>query len=162
MHAIYSVTSGRHPRPARSVKLSSADKDEGLLETSLTSHIVSEVNFNSPQRLVRRNLDDNIGVSGQGTNMKIIRLLPEPADTPRNMSSGALEKRTETNEARDSSLINPLVIGIAGVCVLLVFALVIVGVLFRRKLLTQQSQNTPPVKINSKEVTVVLAEGEAV
>ena len=64
MHAIYSVTSGSHPRPARSVKLPSADKDKGLLETSLTSHIVSEVNFNSPQRLFRRSLDDNIGVSG--------------------------------------------------------------------------------------------------
>ena len=100
--------------------------------------------------------------AGQGTNIKMIRLLSEPANSRRNMSSGALEKRTETNGAHDSSLINPLVIGIAGVCVLLLFALVFVGVLFRRKLLTQQSQNTPPVKTSSKEVTVVRAEGEAV
>ena len=163
MHAIYSVTSGSHPRPARSVKLSTADTDEDDLETPLTSHVVSEVDSNLVHRLHRRSVDDKqIGVSGQGTNIKMIRLLLEPADSHRNTSSTELEKQTERNGARDTSLVNPLVIAIAGVCVLLLVALVVVGVLFRRKLLTQQSQNAPPVETNSKQVTMTQAEGEAV
>lgn len=141
MHAIYSVTSGSHPRSSRSVH-------EVDLKTSLTSHVVSKVDSKFVRRLYRRDVDDKqqIGVGGQGTNIKMIRLLLEPADSHRNSSSGELEKQTEaeTGGARDTSLVNPLVIGIGGVCVVLLVVLVVMGVLFRRKLLTQQSQNAPP------------------
>ena len=165
MHAIYSVTSGSRPRPGRSVKRSSADKDELDFGTSLTSHGLSELDSKFARRLYRRSADDEnqIGVSGQGTNIRMIRLLFEPAESSRNTSSSkGLEQQTESNEARDTSLVNPLVIGIAGVCVLLLVALVVVGVLFRRKLLTQQSQNAPPVETKSREVTMSKTEGEAV
>ena len=164
MHAIYSVTSGSHPRPARSVKRSLADKHGVDLGTSLTSHVVSEVDSKLAHGLIRRNVDDarRSERSGQGTNIKMIRLLPEPADSRRNTSLSKLERQTETNGARDTSLVNPLVIGVTGVCILLLVALVIMGVLFRRKLLTQQSHNAPPVETNSRQVTMTQAEGEAV
>ena len=158
MHAIYSVTSGSHPRSARSVH-------EVDLKTSLTSHVVSKVDSKFVRRLYRRDVDDKqqIGVGGQGTNIKMIRLLLEPADSHRNSSSRELEKQTEaeTGDARDTSLVNPLVIGIGGVCVVLLVVLVVMGVLFRRKLLTQQPQIAPPVT-NSREVSMTQPEGVAV
>ena len=164
MHAIYSVTSGSHPRPARSVERSPADQLALGLGTSLTSHVVSAVDSDLAHRLMRRNVDDarRNQPNGQGTNIKMIRLLPEPADPSRNTSLRMLERQTETNGARDSSLVNPLVIGVTGVCVLLLVAMVIMGVLFRRKLLTQQSHDAPPVETNSRQVTMTQAEGEAV
>ena len=163
MHAIYSVTSDSRPRPARSVRGSTADQNE------ITSHVLSEVDsrlFELSHRLSRRDFEDThqIGVHGQGTNIKMIRLLSEPADTRRNASSkGSKEiEKAEQNGARDTNLVNPLVIGIAGICVLLLIALVVVGVMFRRRLLTQQNQNSPVVETNSKEVTVSQAGGVAV
>lgn len=164
MHAIYSVTSGSRPRPARSVGRSTADKNE------VTSHIVSEVDsrsFKLSHRLYRRDIEDSqqIGVHGQGTNIKMIRLLSQPAEEHRNSSSKQTEEtvelNSESNRARDTNLVNPLVIGIAGVCVLLLIALLIVGVMFRRKLLTQQTQNSPPVE-TSTSVTLTQGGGVAV
>lgn len=163
MHAIYSVTSDSRPRPARSVQGSTADMNE------ITSHVLSEVDsrsFKLSHRLYRRDVNDahQIGVHGQGTNIKMIRLLSEPAETRRNASSiGSKEiEKAESNGARDTNLVNPLVFGIGGVCLLLLIALVVVGVMFRRRLLTQQSQNSPAVETNSREVAVVQAGGVAV
>lgn len=141
MHAIYSVTSGGRPRPARSIGHSTADLSE------VTSHILTEVDsrsFKLSHKLYRRNLEDaqQMGMHGQGTNIKMIRLLSEPAETRQNTSSknpSTEIKETELNRARDTSLVNPLVIGIAGVCLLLLVALVVVAVMLRRKMLTQQT-----------------------
>ena len=166
MHAIYSVTSGVSSRPARSIGHSTADRNE------VTSHILSEVNsrsFKLSHRLYRRDLGDNrqIGDHGQGANIKMIRLISEPTETEttRNTSSADSPKEvkeTELNRAHDTSLVNPLVIGIAVVCLLLLVALVVVAVFFRRKLLTQQTQNSSAVESRSEEVTIMRRRGVAV
>ena len=166
MHAIYSVTSGVNSRPARSIGRSTADRNE------VTSHILSEVNsrsFKLSHRLYRRDLGDNrqIGDHGQGANIKMIRLISEPTETEtaRNTSSADPPKEvkeTELNRAHDTSLVNPLVIGIAVVCLLLLVALVVVAVFFRRKLLTQQTQNSSAVESRLEEVTIMRRRGVAV
>ena len=157
MHAIYSVTSDDRPRPARSVGGPNFD------ENHVTSHILSEVDsrlFKLSHRLYRRDIGDKheIGLHGQGTNIKMIRLLSEPAETRHNTTSEEIKQMT-SDTPRDTSLVNPLVIGIAGVCLLLLIALVVVAVMFRRRLLTQQTQNSPAVETSAKEVTVTQAEG---
>lgn len=162
MHAIYSVSPRSRSRSSRSVKMRSSQMGETISESSSVSHVVSEVDSNRVSRIHRRNADgkDFVGATGQGTNIKMIRLLLEPeADTHhQNTSLGKEDKQMETK----TSLVNPLVIGIAGVCVVLLVALVILGVLFRRKLLTEQSQNAAPVKTNPKEVTLAQSGGVAV
>lgn len=160
MHAIYSVTSDSRPRPARSVRGSTTN------ESDVTTHVLSEVDsgsFKLTHRLHRRDIEEThqLGLHGQGTNIKMIRLLSEPAETRRNTSSEEI-KQTASDAARDTTLVNPLVIGIAGVCLLLLIALVVVGVMFRRRLLTQQTRNSPAVETNSKEVTVTQAGGVSV
>lgn len=159
MHAIYSVSPRSRSRSSRSVKLRNS---ETMSESSSVSHVVSEVDSNRVSRIHRRDADgkDFVGATGQGTNIKMIRLLLEPeADTHhQNTSLGKEDKQMETK----TSLVNPLVIGIAGVCVVLLVALVIMGVLFRRKLMTEQSQNAAPVKTNPKKVTLAQSGGVAV
>jgi len=160
MHAIYSVTSDNRPRPARSVGSSTTD------ENHVTSHILSEVDsrlFKLSHRLYRRDIGDTheIGLHGQGTNIKMIHLLSEPAETRHNATSEEIKQMT-SDTPRDTSLVNPLVIGIAGVCLLLLIALVVVAVMFRRRLLTQQTQNSPAVKTSATEVTATQAEGVSV
>ena len=151
MHAIYSVTSDSRPRSARSFGDSSTD------ESHVTSHVLSEVDsrlFKLSHRLYRRDTGDTneIGLHGQGTNIKMIRLLSEPAEIHHNASSEEI-KQVTSDAPREASLVNPLVIGIAGVCLLLLIALVVVGVVFRRRLLAHQAQNSPAVKTSSTEVT---------
>lgn len=160
MHAIYSVTSDSRPRPARSVGSSTSD------ENHVTSHVLSEVDsrlFKLSHRLYRRDIGDTheIGLHGQGTNIKMIRLLSEPAETRHNTTSEEIKHMT-ADVPRDTSLVNPLVIGIAGVCLLLLIALVVVGVMFRRRLLTQQTQNSPAVETSSTDVTVTQGGGVSV
>lgn len=160
MHAIYSVTSDSRPRPARSVGGSTTG------ESDVTSHVLSEVDsgsFKLTHRLYRRDTGEThqLGLHGQGTNIKMIRLLSEPAETRRNTSSEEI-KHSASDAAHDTNLVNPLVIGIAGVCLLLLIALVVVGIMFRRRLLSQQTQNSPAVETNSREVTVTQAGGVSV
>lgn len=166
MHAIYSVTSRSNSRPARSISRSSADRNE------VTSHILSKIDsrsFKLSNRLHRRDLAANqqIGVHGQGANIKMIRLISEPTETERARNTSSTEpskevREAELNRAHDTSLVNPLVIGIAGVCLLLLVTLVVVAVLFRRKLLTQQTQNSSAVESRSEEVTATQTRGVAV
>ena len=160
MHAIYSVTSDSRPRSARSVGGSSSD------ENHVTSHILSEVDsrlFKLSHRLYRRDSGDThgIGLHGQGTNIKMIRLLSEPAEIRHNTPSEEI-KQAPSDAPQDTSLVNPLVIGIAGVCLLLLIALVVVGVMFRRRLLIHQTQNSPTVETSSTEVTVTQGGGVSV
>ena len=156
MHAIYFVTSGSRSRRALSVE------QEVHSKTSFFSYVLSELDDSLVHRLFRRDAASKrqIGVSGQGTNIKMIRLLLDPGDVKPNSPPKQLEKQTETKKSQDSSLVNPLVIGIAAVCVVLLVALVVVGILFRRKLLTQQSLSASTVK-NSKEESVAQGGGVA-
>lgn len=158
MHAIYSVTSGSRSRRALSVE------QEVHSKTSFSSHVLSELDNSLVHRLFRRDAAGKrqIGVSGQGTNIKMIRLLLDPEEVQPDLPSKQIEKQTGTiKESQDSSLVNPLVIGIAAVCVVLLVALVVVGILFRRKMLTQQSLSASTVK-NSKEESVAQGGGVAV
>ena len=157
MHAIYSVTSGSRSGRAVSVE------QEIHSKTSFSSHVLSELDNSLVHRLFRRDAAGKrqIGVSGQGTNIKMIRLLLDPEEVQPDLPSKQIEKQTDTKESQDSSLVNPLLIGIAAVCVVLLVALVVVGILFRGKLLTQQSLSAPTVK-NSKEESVAQGGGVAV
>ena len=76
MHAIYSVTSGSRSRRALSVE------QEVHSKTSFSSHVLSELDNSLVHRLFRRNAAGKrqIGVSGQGTNIKMIHLLVDPGD----------------------------------------------------------------------------------
>ena len=91
----------------------------------------------------------------------MIRLLSEPAEIHHNASSEEI-KQVTSDAPREANLVNPLVIGIAGVCLLLLIALVVVGVVFRRRLLAHQAQNSPAVKTSSTEVTVTPGGGVSV
>ena len=160
MHAIYSVTSDNRLRPARSIGVSTTD------ENRVTSHVLSEVDsrlFKLAHRLYRRNTGDahEVGLHGQGTNIKMIRLLSEPAEIRHNTTPEEIKQMT-SDAPRDTSLVNPLVIGIAGVCLLLLIALVVVAVMFRRRLLTQQTQGSPAVETSSTEVTMTQSGGVSV
>ena len=156
MHAIYSISPGSRRRPTRSNRIFSPE----------TSHVFSQLDdgtfHTDPHKLSRRDLEDiqQIGLNGKATNIKIIRLLREEESAQNETSSHELEPKMPT--ARDQSLINPLVIGIAGICVVLLIALVVVAVALRRRLSAQQSQNSTPVEANVQGVNVAQTRGVAV
>ena len=181
MHAVYSVSTGpgtrNHSRKPRT-------KREALQEvpdTRLFHHIVKKSNFafkrgNAPEygtigqrsllslahahHLSRRALDEaqGIGLNGKGTNLRMIRLIYNSESfelgTDTNLAPSAIPRDTNF---KDSGLVNPLVIGISALCVILVGALVVVGVMYRRK-----SQRQLPVEASATGVSTTDCDGTPV
>jgi hypothetical protein len=80
-------------------------------------------------RMRRGDGDTNTLGPGTGTNMKIIRLIYESVDE----KSDHQGKMNDSLTKSDKSLVNPLVIGIAVVCGVLIIALIVVWTLYKRK-----------------------------
>lgn len=165
MHAVYSVSSSPH-------KKQRTPRD--ILDSQHTYHVIDQADFklhlnhgpepaqhvSGGQRLSRKNKrrrrqdgDASLGV-GTGTNMKMIRLIYESIDEN---TSGRLAKTNNSSNEENQGLVNPLVIGIAVVCVVLLVALVVVWTLYKRK-----GRREAPVETSADSVSTAQSKGTVV
>ena len=156
MHAVYSVTSKKKTTSQRS------PRDTREPEADSRQTVIYELAKSAKKHVSRRDADtiEEIGNNGKGTNLKMIRLISEPADpSAKDMPTQLLREDAGSSGAHAQGLVNPLVIGIAVVCGVLLVALVVVGVALKRKL------RTPPPQVaeaNKQEVAIATSEGTRV
>lgn len=165
MHAVYSVSSSprkkqRNPRDTLDSPLTYhvIDQTDVNLHTNQGSEPAQHVgsghqSYRKGMRVRRQDSDASLGV-GTGTNMKMIRLIYESMDET---TSGRLAKTNDSLNKDNQGLVNPLVIGIAVVCVVLLIALVVVWTLYKRK-----GRREAPVETSADSVSTPQSRGTVV
>ena len=166
MHAVYSVSSDprktkRKPRDTRRI----IDGFTAKGSYHLVSHLSDSKQLLTGQQLSSkgmrmrrdneelRTLDDDIG-----TNMKMIRLIYESRDNTIDVRLQEREENSYVTSKSESSLVNPLVIGIGVFCGVLLVALVVVWILYKRKVRQEQ----PPVQVTAQAVSSPNVQGTVV
>jgi len=139
----------------RSASLSKAAK---LIESAMLTG-KRPVDSVHGHHLARRDQDEveDIGLNGKGTNMRMIRLIYNSESfEPRADDTSVPPMKSSDTDLSEQELLNPLVIGIAVVCVILVIALVVVGVMYRRKGSRGQQQNPEFIFVLSLSLLIIL------
>ena len=167
MHAVYSITSSRGDQSKtrkrrRTINTAAEASDVKFFHFLLKQ---SRAEFNQEytktgqqslhhdrhtHHLSRRSQGKpyGIGVNGKGTNMRMIRLIyySDSSELSVDQNPTHVTKQYRQDQTQ-VELINPLVIGMSAVCVILVAALVVVGVMYRRK--SNNSQRQKAIEISA-------------
>lgn len=133
MHAVYSVSSD--PRRLKRIPRTADDKVTSKTTYHYINHLsVSNQRSSLENMRTRRDKQEPHSLGdGKGTNIKMIQLIYDSFDRRDQFDEFEKTEKNNVSNKNDSSLVNPLVIGIGAFCGVLLIALIVVWILYKRK-----------------------------